>query len=119
MTMSSDWMLADYRRPGTHRIYDYREPSIDEVLSGAYGTTGESDVAWDAAGRIRYRPILAMAVIDSRPDPPPGTTFFIRYFRETWVEEAVTADEVARRLSDLLHSGTTYGYDFQPPRPRL
>lgn len=93
--MTFDWLLADYRRPGTHRVYDYRHPSADEMLYGTHETTGGCDVEWDADGRAHYRPVIAMAWIDPRHDQPRGATFFVRYFHETSTEEAVTPDEAA------------------------
>ncbi len=31
--MPLDWLLADYRRLGTHRVYDYRHPSAEEAVT--------------------------------------------------------------------------------------
>src|SRR6266545_4947397 len=99
-TVPFDSLLTDYLRPGTHRVYDYRRPTAEEMLYGTHETTGGYDIEWDPdLHRPHYRPIIAMAWIDPRQDQPRGATFFMRYFHETSTEEAVTPDEAARRIA--------------------
>lgn len=62
--MPLDWLLADYRRPGTHRVYDYRHPTAKEMLYGTHETTGGYDVEWDPdLHRLQYRRNLFAATL--------------------------------------------------------
>ena len=99
--MALDRLLADYWRPGTHRVYDYRHPTAEEMLYGIHATAGGYGVEWDPdLRRLQYWPIIAMAWSDPRPDQPRGATFFVGYFHETSIEEAVTPDDAAQRGCD-------------------
>jgi hypothetical protein len=69
------------------------------MLYGTHATTGGYDVERDPdRRRLQYRPIIAVAWIDPRPDQPRGATFFVRCFHETGIEEAATPGGAAQRM---------------------